>query len=249
MNKTKVVIAAAGQGTRMLNLSENCSKHLIKVCEKPFLSYLLDNLVKAGYLDFILVVGYRADLIEEFVKNYKRESPDLKISIINQFDILGPKEKEYGTACPLKCVKSVIGKDDFIYLYGDNLFSPKDLKEMNVRDEYCYVAGIESKNPERYGVLISENGFLKEIKEKPKESFSDSVLVNAGIYKFTTDIFDKVYKIKKSQRGEYEITDAVNLLARENKVKIKKIDDYWHDFGSPEDILKLSEFLSKYENH
>ncbi|PIR89998.1 mannose-1-phosphate guanyltransferase, partial [bacterium (Candidatus Gribaldobacteria) CG10_big_fil_rev_8_21_14_0_10_37_21] len=59
---SKVVIAAAGQGTRMKHLSQNKSKHLICVKEKPFLCYLMDNLIKAGYQDIILVVGFCADL-------------------------------------------------------------------------------------------------------------------------------------------------------------------------------------------
>jgi bifunctional UDP-N-acetylglucosamine pyrophosphorylase/glucosamine-1-phosphate N-acetyltransferase len=60
---TKVVVAAAGQGTRMLQLTKNKSKHLIKVQKKPFLAYLLDNLLKAGYKELILVVGYKQELM------------------------------------------------------------------------------------------------------------------------------------------------------------------------------------------
>ncbi|MFA7150648.1 MAG: sugar phosphate nucleotidyltransferase, partial [Candidatus Paceibacterota bacterium] len=96
----KVVIAAAGKGTRMLHLTRNKSKHLIKVNKKPFLSYLLDNLLEAGYRDFILVVGYKEESIREFLKEY-----NYKAKVVNQFEILG--EKEYGTACPLKCVKDI----------------------------------------------------------------------------------------------------------------------------------------------
>jgi len=57
----KVVIAAAGQGTRMLELSKNKSKHLICVQNRPFLAYLMDNLVMAGYRDIILVVGFKKE--------------------------------------------------------------------------------------------------------------------------------------------------------------------------------------------
>ena len=83
--------------------------------------------------------------------------------------------------------------------------------------------------------------FLEKIVEKPKEFVGD--LINAGLYKFTPEIFEKVFQIEKSSRGEYEITDAVSLLAKEKKVKIKKINNDWHDFGNPEDIQKLSKFL------
>lgn len=239
----KVVIAAAGQGTRMKHLTDNKCKHLIEVNDRPFLAYLLDNLFYAGYRDLVLVVGYKEEMVRTFISNYK---PDIKdkyeIKIVSQYEILGPKEKEYGTACPIKCVKDII-KDDFLYINGDNLYSVDDLKSMDISDDFNYVAGLTSKEPEKYGVLVPDDGFLKEIIEKPKEFVGD--LINTGMYKFTPDIFEKVYKIKKSPRGEYEITDAVSLLAKEGKVKIVRIKDHWLDFGNPDDILKLSKFLNE----
>ncbi|MFA5948578.1 MAG: sugar phosphate nucleotidyltransferase, partial [Candidatus Gracilibacteria bacterium] len=70
-------------------------------------------------------------------------------------------------------------------------------------------------------------------------------LINTSLYKFTPEIFKTVFKIEKSQRGEYEVTDAISLLAKEKKVKIKKINDFWMDFGRPEDIEKMSNFLNE----
>jgi len=246
----KVVIAAAGQGTRMLHLTKGKSKHLIKVKKRPFLAYLLDNLFLAGYRDLILVVGYKEELIKEFLEKYKPPLKSLgksqyKIRTVSQYNILGPKEKIYGTACPLKCVKNIIKKSQFIYLCGDNLYSVKDLKAMNVGGKYNYVAGIYRKRPEKYGVLIAEDGFLKKIIEKPKEFVGN--LVNTGLYKLTSEIFGKLPKIKKSPRGEYEITDAINLLAREKKVKIQRIKDFCLDFGNPADVIKLSYFLKSFK--
>lgn len=245
----KVVIAAAGQGTRMLELSKDRSKHLINVINRPFLAYLLDNLVIAGYTDIILVVGYRKELMEAFIKEFLEHSTPLeelglgghklKIQIIDQHKVLGPKEKEYGTACPLKCVADI--KEPFIFLYGDNLYSVDDLKAMNIDDNYNYVAGLEHEHPEKFGVLITEGEFLKEIIEKPKK-FSGN-LINTGPFKFTPEVFEKLPLIKKSSRGEYEITDVISLLAKEKKVKVKKIKDYWMDFGNPDDLEKLSEFI------
>lgn len=230
----KAVIAAAGQGTRMLHLTNNKPKHLINVQKKPFLGYLFDNLLKAGYNDIVLVTGYKAHLFEDFLKEY-----GYRANVLNQYDILG--KDQYGTACPVRCVKDITKKEHFLYVCGDNLYSVKDLESMNVGGNYNYVAGFWHNNPEKYGVLITDDGFLKEIIEKPKKYVGN--LINAGLYKFTPDIFGKVAKIKKSKRGEYEITDAVTLLARERKVKVKKIKDYWLDFGNPGDIIKLSNFV------
>lgn len=239
---TKVVISAAGQGTRMLDLSKDKSKHLIEVEKRPFLAYLLDNILRAGYTEIILVAGYREDMIREFLKSYKFEGSNFTIKIVNQFDILGPKEKEYGTACPIKCVKDLIKNENFISLCGDNFYTVEDLKLMDIDDNYNYVAGIANEHPEKFGVLIEDgDDFLEGIIEKPKESVGN--LINTSLYKFTPEIFDKIFQIEKSSRGEYEITDAISLLAKEKKVKVKKLNDFWMDFGKPEDVEKLSKFL------
>ena len=236
----KVVIAAAGQGVRMLHLTKNKSKHLINVFKKPFLAYLLDNLRKAGYREIILVVGYRADLMEKFLKEY-----DYKATLVNQFEILGGREKEYGTLCPIKCVKDIVGKENFLAIYGDNFFSTKTLKAFNINDNYNYIGASFHPHPEKYGVLIEENGFLKEIVEKPTRlnRSRDNILINAGIYKFTPEIFAKIPQVSLSPRGEYELTDAVNLLAKEKKVKIKKLPDKRFELGNPADIIRFARFL------
>lgn len=239
----KAVVAAAGQGTRMLRLTNNKPKHLINVRKRPFLSYLLDNLIEAGYKEIILVVGYKEDMMKDFLSKYKgpKEYDKYEIKLVSQYDILGPKEKQYGTACPVLCVKDFVNGDPFVFLYGDNLYSVKDLRKMNVDDDYCYVAGIKDAHPEKYGVLLTDDGFLKEIIEKPKEYVGD--LINTGLYKFTPEVFKKIDKIKKSPRGEYEITDAISMLAKEKKVKVKKIEDYWKDFGNPGDVIKISKLI------
>ena len=237
----KVVISAAGQGTRMQELSKDKSKHLITVNNRPFLAYLLDNILQAGYTDIMLVVGFRQDLIAEFLQPYPLPA-GVTIGMVNQFEMLGPKEKEYGTACPLKCVKDFVGRDQFISLVGDNFYSAADLASMNMDDNFCYVGGLKAEHPERFGVLIEDGELLQEIIEKPKEFVGD--LINTSLYKFTPDVFEKLPLIQKSPRGEYEITDVLTLLAKDKKVKIKKLKDNWMDFGKAEDIQKFeNEFL------
>jgi len=232
----KAVIAAAGRGTRMLHIAKNKPKQLIKACDAPFLSYLLDNLIEAGYKELILVVGYKKEKIEEFLKKY-----NYNVKVVDQFEVLG-KDK-YGTACALECVENIVGNENFIMVYGDNLFSARDLKVLNVNDDWNCMASFYHNSPQRYGVLSAEDGFLKKIVEKPKKHIGN--LINIGLYKFTPEIFEKLKKVKLSQRGEYEITDAINFLAEEKKMKVIKIHDYWFDFSNPADIIRVSKFLKK----
>ena len=241
MSIKKVVIPAAGKGTRMLELSKDRPKHLIHVLDKPFLYYLLSNLKKAGFEEIILVIGYHPQMMHQFAEKYRNE---FNLKLVNQFDIIGTDR--YGTACPIEAVKKIIGDEQFISVYGDDLYSVGDLKRMNISDEYCYIAGLKVEDPHNYGVLVKDGGdFLEKIIEKPEEFVGN--LINIGLYKFTPEIFKALEKVKLSPRGEYELTDAISILAEQKKVKIKMIKDYWLDFGKPEDVEKVAEFLKN--NH
>lgn len=232
----KIVISAAGRGTRMGNLTKDIPKPMLEVLGKPFLFYLLENVKKAGFTEIIVVVGYKSKKVEDFLDEY-----DSNIKTVNQFEILG--EEKYGTACPIMCVEDTIGGENFISINGDNLYSSDDLKAFKIKDSFCYVAGFNENNPKLYSSLITDGDFVKEIIEKPEE-FSGS-LINVNLFKFTKDIFKTVDRVGKSIRGEYEITDAINYLAKEREVKFKIMKDYWKDFGRPEDIASIEEMISE----
>ena len=235
----KVLISAAGRGTRMLDLAKDKPKHLIEVKDKPFLYYLLSNLKKAGFEEMIIVVGYKKELMDKFLEEY---GSDFKITLVNQFDILG--EERYGTVCPLECTKDILKEENFLAVYGDNIYSREDLKRFNIDDDYCYIAGLPHQEPQNYGVLhVDENGFLREIIEKPKEYVGN--LINTGLYKFTPEVYKYLKEVKLSPRGEYELTDVINILAQKKKVKVKNLKGIWLDFGKPEDIPKVVEYLNK----
>ena len=95
--------------------------------------------------------------------------------------------------------------------------------------------------PEKYGVLIEDGRILKKIVEKPKSFVGN--LVNVGLYKFTKDIFKVLDNLKKSERGEYELTDAISFLAKKGKVKVITLKDYWLDLGGLDDIPNVEQFL------
>lgn len=221
----------------MKHLAKNKPKHMIHVNGKPFLWYLLENLRAAGLQKFFIVAGYQAEFIEEFARTYS-----CPIRVINQFAVLG--EGVYGTALPVKLMRDIIGAEQFLSVAGDNFYATDDIKQFMRDDQYSYVGATKTDHPERMGVLVTDSaGHLERIVEKPQTFVSD--LANVSIYKFTPDIFPAIDRITLSPRGEYEITDAITLLAAERKMKVIELSNYWMDFGNPSDIARLSKFLKK----
>ena len=233
----KVVIPAAGKGTRMLDLSQDRPKHLIEVLDRPFLYYVLRSLNQAGFEEMVLVIGYQAARMEEFVATTGKEFP---ITLVNQFQELGTEK--YGTALPVLAARDTIGEDDFVCVFGDNLHSHLDLAAVReLDDEFSYLSLLYSETPEKYGVPILENDRVVRIVEKPRQFISNWVAT--GCYKFTSDVFQKCEKLTPSDRGEYELTDVIGALAADGGVKARKITDYCLDFGNPDDIETVARFL------
>ena len=225
----KIVILAAGKGTRMMPMTKYIPKVLININGKPFLYYVMKNVLKAGYDDIAIISGYKGEKIREFLDEF-----GFKAKLISQKKILG-------TGHALKQVKDFVNGGSFAVICGDNLCSVKDLSAIKKINKFCYVSGMEHPRPEKYGVLIEGGGILKKIVEKPKSFVGN--LVNVGLYKFTNDIFNVLDNLKKSERGEYELTDAISFLAKKGKVKVITLKDYWLDLGSLDDIPNVEQFL------
>ena len=223
----KVVILAAGKGERILPLTENIPKVLVDINGKPFLFFLMKSLQKAGYTEFGLVVGYKKEKIVDFLDAYGFEA-----TLIHQGEQLG-------TGHAVLQAKDFVGGDNFVCTNGDDLRGVEDFEAMRKEDEFNYVMGADVENPEKFGVLVVKNGFLEKVVEKPKEFMGK--LVNTGIYKFTPEIFAALEKIEKSERGEYEVTAAISLLAQEKKVKVITQKGFWMGIGRKEDIPHVEE--------
>ena len=221
----KFVVLAAGKGTRMLPLTKTMPKVMIHANKKPFLEYLINNIRKAGFDDITVVIGYKKNIITDYFGN------SLNYVIQNE---------QKGTAHALSLLEL---KENFVLMMGDNLYSPRDLKNIAIDDDYCYVGCSHSRHPELFGVIEKKDDFIKKIIEKPKKPESD--LVSIGLFKFTPEIFNAIKKIKLSERGEFEIPDAINILAEEKKVKLYTIEDYMINFGSLDDIKNAEEKLIK----
>ncbi len=98
-----------------------------------------------------------------------------------------------------------------------------------------------------FGVVVVENGLVKDIVEKP--DFPISNLVNVGMYCFTLEVFDILKNLKKSERGEYELTDAVKFIASQQKMHYQEVQGYWIPVGYPWQILEANELMLEDENN
>lgn len=229
---TTAVVSAAGRGTRMKELTQDRPKHLIEVNGRPFVSYLLDNLVKAGIETIILVVGHRKDRFEEFLAKH-------------EYPVLVAEQKEddrYGTAIPIETAKPLLGKQQFISVAGDHYYDVADLQSMMIENDAQYVGAAFVKNPKEYGCIkLKHDDLLETIIEKPEVPPTN--LINTSLYKFTHDIFSVIKNLKPSPRGEYEITDALNQLATQDLVHVVELKKYYPDFGRPGDIKKMERLL------
>ncbi len=225
----QAVILAAGKSTRTYPLTLTKPKPLLKVAGRTIIEHNLEQLV--GLVNKVyIVVGYKAEMIKEFVGN---EFRGMKIKYLVQ-------DKPLGNADALKKVgKNIKGK--FILMFGDDLYSKRDIEKLLEYDNAILAAKV--KNPENFGVLKIKNNIFLEVVEKPKIFVSD--LVNIGCFVFTKDIFEVLDKIGLSQRNEYELTDAYNLLAKDRKIKVITVKDYWLPITYPWSLLEANKYLLK----
>ena len=235
-----IVIAAAGKGTRMKELSLAKPKHLIEVAAKPFLYYLLKHIYESGIHRVIIVIGHLSAEFDKFISQYDAEFPGLEI--VNQYAMVG--QDRYGSLMPLLAVRHLVATAPFLMVNGDHLYSVSDLEFFKKADQaYNYVAATTVTEPSKFGTLVidSEN-FLVRIEEKVLRPATN--LINAGLYSLQPEIFSAADQVKLSPRGEYEITDAITILAQQKKVKIVQLKDYWLDFGRPDDIKVAEDIIA-----
>lgn len=214
------VIMAAGFGTRLEPVTNNMSKVMVPVANKPLLEWVFNAAKKISNDVFIIVRKDQQD-IKEFFSD--------KAEFIYQ-------DKPLGTADAIGCCKEFVG-GTFLLLSGDGLAVEKDIEQFS-RLDGTSMATCAVKNPSDFGVVSIENGFVKSIEEKPFDPKCN--LANCGMYVFDDSIFDAIKKTKPSQRGEYEITDSLRLL--DNGIKNFTLTK-WVTITYPWDILDANSMM------
>jgi len=236
----KAVILAAGEGLRLRPLTLTRPKHMIPIGGKPILEHCLNAIRAYGIREVVLVVHYMANVIENYFGSGDKFG--LKIDYAYQKEILG-------TGNAINAAESYV-QEDFLLVYGDLLFTEETIKKVaethSKKKPAATLAVVPVNRPEYYGIVeLGEENKVKRIIEKPKPKEAPTHLANAGIYAFTTEIFEEAKKISTSSRGEWEITDAIeNLLKKGRPVYAAEISkDNWFDIGRPWDLLEANHWV------
>jgi len=231
----KAVILAAGRGTRMRELTQDLPKPMIRVRNRPVLQHIVEGLASAGIRQFLLVVGYRGDVVRQFFK----DGADFGVRI----EYTEQKIQD-GTGRVVDLARDFAGQSSFVLSYGDILVDPANYQAL-VRLEESVEAIISVKRDEdvsKGGAVFFNEAFeLIDLREKPKPGEPTSPWYNAGLYAFRPSIFEFTARLQPSPRGEYELTDAIRALAHSGKkVKGLELTGQWADVRDPEILAELN---------
>lgn len=211
---------------------------MLPVGGKPILLHGLEYIRDVlNIQDIIIVVGYQRKYIMDYFKDGKEFGLRIKYVIQN---LNGKK----GLGAALQLVETLLTSDFCLYL-ADNFFGAnlKQVVDLHITSGSSVTLHIEEHaDPSRFGVVVRENEKIIRLVEKPKNPPSNFVIT--GFYVFSPSIFNALSKLKPSVRGEYELTDAIQLMIEDGySVICSEITGWRQDIGFPTDILEANEHL------
>src|SRR3989338_4269688 len=259
----KVVIPAAGFGTRFLPATKAQPKEMLPIVDKPIIQYVVEQAVEAGIEEIIIVTGWHKRAIEDhFDKHFELEarlekdgkSQQLeeirKISELGNFVYVRQKEP-LGNGHAVLVAKDIVGDEPFLVMWGDEFFKadPVAAKQLiEAYEEYNapVIAGIriEKKDLSKYVIAdvtpVAGNIFkINKIVEKPDPDRAPSNLATHGSYLFTHDIFEILENLKPGMDGEIWIADAIDeLISKRDVYAVELKNAKYYDCGSKVSYLK-----------
>lgn len=212
------ILLAAGLGTRLRPHTLHTPKPLLAVRGRPILDWTLGSLPRR--VDrLIVVVHYLADQVEAYLRG-QRFFADW---------VIVPQGEPRGTGDAMRRCQSQVRSDSFLVINGDDLFGAQGLARL--ADSGAGVLVHEVDDPKRFGIAyLNADGTLEKLVEKPADLPAPQ-LANTGAYAFPRSVFD--IQIGLSPRGEYEITDYVTTLARQQPVQVVR-SEFWMPIGTEE---------------
>lgn len=233
----KAIIPVAGAGTKLRPHSYTQPKALIPLAGKTVLGIIIDQLKDAGISEFVFIVGYLGDKIQDFVKN---KYPEIKAHYVHQID-------RQGVGHAIRLTRTIVSQDDVIVVLGDTICE-YNIQEV-VDSPFSMIGVRKVDDPREFGVAeIDADGFITKVVEKPQIPKSNMALV--GIYKIkeTEQMFQCLESnIREGLRshGEFSLTDALDcMLKMGSKFKSFKVEN-WFDCGRKETLLESNATLLK----
>ena len=231
----KAVILAAGRGTRMRELTADLPKPMIKVRGKPVLQHIVEGLGQAGVGQFLVIIGYRGDVVQNYLGN--GSALGVEISYATQI-------VQDGTGRVVDLASGFVGNSPFVLSYGDILVEPSNYQRLvDLTDDVEAIISVKRDEDVTKGgaVFLNERSEVVDLREKPNPGEETSPWYNAGLYAFRPSIFAFTARLQRSPRGEYELTDAIRDLAQSGKkVKALELTGEWADVRDPEILARLN---------
>jgi len=266
MKIRKVVIPAAGYGTRFLPMTKASPKEMLPVIDKPIIQYVVEEAVTSGIEDIIIVTGSNKRAIEDhFDFNGELESYLEKVGKFKELEeirriaqmanfIYIRQKGPYGNGTPVLNAESVIGDEPFAVLWGDQFTwaeKPRLKQMIEVFEQYkdpvvSFVKAKSDADFDRYGVAevkpVADNVYeMIKIVEKPGKKDAPSDLVADGGYILTPDIFAALKSTDLGKGDELWLTDGINKLKQNHKLYACEVQDgQYHDTGNKLEYLKAN---------
>ena len=236
----KGVILAAGKGSRLYPVTHVIPKPLLPLANRPTLEYAFDHLKEIGVTDVCLVVGENEPKMREALGD--GSSFGVSLTYVVQND---PK----GLAHAVGFAREFVGDDSFVLYLGDAIYGGS-FEPFRRRFEESGCANLNVvqhvPDPSRFGVANTDGERIVKLVEKPKEPESD--LAMAGTYFFGPQLWSVLPDLPPSARGEYEITDAIQVLIDRGETVLAGVfDGAWFDSGTLDSFLEVSDYLTQGE--